>query len=389
MSANGKKGGASPAGIAVAAVGFLIVLALGFVAVTGLLPVREGAGSGAAGDNGFSYLVRFLRKLGYPVKVLPELPSLESGPWSDGGTLLSLSEDLSDEWPSLAEWVEAGGRLILPATATGSDYHYGYETYPAKGNLETGPSRRGEGAFPVPFEAWVFRDPMPGWEEILLLEGTPIIIEAPLGAGKIDVISDGFALSNASFKAGGEEFSVFLNEFFLESRPGPIALYLERGWIKAPLDPVRALLSGRFLPLTIQLILAFAVFAWGAAFRFGRPLGLDPRSARSTRSHLDAVGAFYARARASGLADLSNSEHFARRAASLLGLSQESDAESIAARAAKTLAAGKADALGEDRWAGIMRTLLAPEAKAGPADMAKRSDERNAILELLNPRGKT
>jgi hypothetical protein len=358
--------------IVMTAVGFLLVLALGIMTVTGFIPVREGPSVSSGGDAGYSYLVRILRKLGYRVRILYSMPDLEAGSLEPGDALVPLGggRDLSGDWEAIEEWTREGGRVFLPADVKTQDAWPWKEAESAFGDLIAAEGASAGAKFPLSYEGMAFPSPIPSIETIASVAGHPVFARTRLAEGEIVYVAASEVFSNGALKRGGEEYAAFLNGLFLPSRPGTVAFYRERGWAKSGNDPIKALFSGPFLPATLQVLLAFAVFAAGAALRFGRPQRLDPRAPRSTAAHLDAVGAFYARGRSEDMADEANAEHFLAELRKSLGLSARASAEAVAGRIAP----------GSGRGREFIIDLLSARKGLRRGGAARRSAERYAIL---------
>jgi hypothetical protein len=357
--------------------GFLFVAALGFISLTGIVPLREGPSIDNAQEDGYRYFVRIMRRLGYRVTILSSLPEF-STPAAAGDAFIPLDQELDEAWEDMEAWVASGGRLFLPAESEAPGTWGPDDLILAEGGLEAAPGWEGGAAFPVDYSGWAMPAFSGSVETIAFVNGQPVFARAARGQGEIIYVSESAAFSNAAIRRGGPEYAAFLNGLFLPSRGGKLMLYRRREFIQAGRDPVRALFSGRFLPMSLQLIMAFAVFAAAAGLRFGRPQRLDPRAPRSTAAHLDAVGAFYARGRGGGMADGINAEYFERRAHLLAGLSPQAGQEALAARLAR-----------ESGFEAMrIAALLAPGGEMGARDMLRRSAERARIIRALSGRRK-
>ncbi len=354
-------------------VGFILVGLLGFLAISGFRVGREGESVTLGGARGHSYAIRILRKLGYRVQVFYDLPDLDGGKLGANDALVVLCDDLGENWDVISRWTRKGGRLFLHPGTTNAGEWSGVETVAVEGKL-TAPDRWSGGArFPVPYDGSVFSSAPASMEVVASVDGKPAFGRVPAVDGEIVLLADGNSLTNAALKLGGEEYAVFLHGLFLPSRGGTVALYRERRWAKGDTDPVRSLFSGAMLPVTLQLLLAFAVFAAGSAVRFGEPQRFDPRGRRSSAAHLDAVGAFYARGRSEDMADESNAEHFIALLKRRLSLSPQAGVEIVAAKAAR------ASGLGAEA---VLR-LLIPGRGLKRGEAAIRSAERFMIIEKL------
>jgi len=359
--------------VVLAVAGFILVGLLGFLAISGFRIGREGESVTVGGASGHSYAIRILRKLGYRVRVFYDLPDLDGGMLGANDALVGLCDDLGEDWDEVSRWTRKGGRLFLhPGTANAGEWS-GTETVAADGGLSAPDRWSGGARFPVPYDGLAFSQAPASMEVVASVDGKPAFGRVPAVDGEIVLMADGSALTNAALKSGGEEYAVFLHRLFLPSRGGTVALYRERRWAKGETDPVRSLFTGPMLPVTLQLLGAFAVFAAGSAVRFGEPQRFDPRGRRSSAAHLDAVGAFYARGRSEDMADESNAEHFLALLRRRLSLSPQAGAEIVAAKAAR------ASGLGAEA---VLR-LLVPGRGLKRGEAAIRSAERFRIIEKL------
>lgn len=360
------------------ALGFLIVFLLGLVSVIGLKPTFESDPSRDASSSGYSFLRRFLSRLGYS----PQLRRNPESLWKSAGAVLLLEYPEWDEqtWDDFHEWLDLGGTAICLGGAE-NQWMEGLSYTVGSGAAINRAYLRDEGpGFDFGYSGFVFKA-LPEPAAVLALSGgDPVLASVSYGSGTMVLGADPGLLSNESMKAGGEEYAVLVNELFTPAYKRPVFFY-SKGEGGGPVsDPIQALFRGRFLPFTLQALAACAALILAIGFRFGAPLPWNGRARRASLEHVNAVGRFFLRAGAAGQAEASNAAYFRHALRALLRAGPDSSDQGLAMAAAERLSLRDK----HPRYdAPALLGFMDSETHTSDKEMRRRSNERAAILEAL------
>jgi hypothetical protein len=270
-----------------------------------LLAVQSiGACSSAVGDQpersprGMHVLTALLQDNGTKVrKRIRDIGAIDP----EVAEVLALGEVDEDALKKLLEWVNLGGSLTIttPLESVEAASKIKFNGAPCSGKLALGPgfeatplklSALGGRTLSVPAEDedsthWTFAN----------CDGRPYVASASYGDGTITVVAESELFSNASLSVGDNaHFAVSL----LNS-PGH-TLEIVGPWTGGGASsPLMSIRNAGLGPALLQLLVFALLFAWHYGTAFGKrrdPLGI---ARRAFVEHVQALGAVYARARAS------------------------------------------------------------------------------------------
>ena len=256
--------------------------------------------SGAAAHNPYFALQRLYTELGVPAETrlgLKELPPV------DGALLLAVEHrPLSPkETRELVEWVHAGGRLLVEVSNPSADpflTEAGLESFsdmPAAG----GPHAESRSAFSDQPLGWPRLRPVDEDEVRQGLDthrdgslGSAAIQSAPVGAGRVTVMTDDTFLTNRHLGKGHNP-----DKAWWLLGPGPLdpqSGLPSTVWIvfRNPPPSVGALMVSRGRPVATAVALLCLVGLALFARPFGPRLETPPRDRRHLIEHLRATGYF-------------------------------------------------------------------------------------------------
>jgi hypothetical protein len=360
------------------ALGFILVFFLGLVSVIGIKSTSESDPSRDKSPSGYSFLRRFLGRLGYSPQLRRDPASL----WKSAGAVLLFEYPEWDEktWDDFHEWLDSGGTAVCLGGAE-NQWMEGLSYGPGSGAHLKGSHAQGVApGFDFEYSGLVFKA-LPEEAAVLALSGSDAVLATVrYGRGTMVLGADPELFSNEAMKSGGEEYAVLVNEVFKPAYKRPIFFYSKGEGAGPVSDPIQALFRGRFLPFTLQALAACAALALAIGFRFGAPLPWNGRARRASLEHVNAVGRFFLRAGAAGQAEASNAAYFRHALRALLRAGADSSDQALALAAAERLS-GRAKHARYDATA--LLGLIDSQTNTSDNEMRRRSDERAAILEAL------
>jgi len=149
-----------------------------------------------------------------------------------------------------------------------------------------------------------------------------LLVQKKIGGGTVYLFSNNNFFKREIIK--NESVAILINNIFKPFFEREIVMLLSRERSDTLASPIALFFSGKFLYVTLHIIIILILFSLLKGWRYGKAQILDPYKRTSVSEHIEAVAVFYNKCKKLQVVDTINAEFFRYRLYKLIGKNKKS-----------------------------------------------------------------